>query len=82
MDPEHWYIHHSSKIKKVIKQSQNSRNEGFSDYFFLMMEGYAAGSVLVTSGSGCGSGRPKNILFVPVRLVVGQYSDPLHDELS
>ncbi len=34
-----------------------------------MKEGYWAGSVLVTNGSG----RPKNILFVLVRLVVNQY---------
>ncbi len=26
-----------------------------------MMKGSGAGSVLVTNGSGCGSGRPKNI---------------------
>ncbi len=56
-DPEHWY--------KVIKMSQNSRNQGFSFYICLMKEGSGAGSgvgsVLVTNGSGCGSGRPKNI---------------------
>ncbi len=33
-------------------------NQGFSHYFCLTMEG--SGSVLVTNGSGCGSGRPKN----------------------
>ncbi len=33
------------------------------------MEGYGAGSVLLTNGYG----RPKNILFVLVRLVVNQY---------
>jgi hypothetical protein len=42
-DPEHW--------QKVIKKSQNRRNQGFSYYFRMMMEG---------SGSGCGSGSPKN----------------------
>jgi hypothetical protein len=42
---------------KVIKKSQNSRNQGFSYYFCLVIEG--AGSVPRTNGSG--SGRPKNI---------------------
>jgi hypothetical protein len=36
------HLHHISKIK-VIKQSQNSRNQGFSYYFCVMMEG--SGSV-------------------------------------
>jgi hypothetical protein len=40
--------------EKVIKKSQNSRNQGFSYYFCLMMEGSGsrsgAGSVLVTNG--------------------------------
>ncbi len=40
-------LHHFSKIK-VQQKSQNSRNQGFSYYFCLMIEGY-------------GSGRPKNI---------------------
>jgi hypothetical protein len=31
-------LHHFSKIKKVIRKSQNSRNQGFSYYFFLMMK--------------------------------------------
>ncbi len=52
-DPEHW--------ERVIKKSQNSINQGFSYYFCLMMEGAGAGSVLVTNGLGCGSGRPTNI---------------------
>ncbi len=38
------------KGKKVIKKSQNSRNQGFSYYLCLMIE-----------GSGCRSVRPKNI---------------------
>jgi hypothetical protein len=56
---EHWYFHHSSKIKSHKEELQNSRNHGFSYYFCLMMEG--SGSVLVPNGSRCGSGRPKNI---------------------
>ncbi len=52
------HLHHSSKIKShTLKKLQNSRNQGFSYYFCLMMEG--SGSVLVANGSGCGSGRPK-----------------------
>ncbi len=54
------HLHHLSKIKKFIKKSQNSRNQCFSYYFCLMMEGSEAGSgtgsVLVNNGSGCGSG--------------------------
>ena len=45
------------KDKKVIKMPQNSRNQRFSYYFCLMMEGSwawaGAGSVLMTNGSGC-----------------------------
>ncbi len=51
------HLHHSSKIKKVIKKSQNSRNQDFSYYFCLMWKedqkaGSGAESVLVTNGSG------------------------------
>ncbi len=46
---------------KVIKKSQYGRNQCFSYYFCLMMEGSGAGPVLENNGSGCGSGRPKNI---------------------
>ncbi len=37
----------------------------------MMMERSGAGSVLVTNGSGCGSGRPKNIQILRIR-------DPQH----
>jgi hypothetical protein len=40
-------------------KSQNSRNQGFSHYFCLMMEGSRSGSVLVANRSGFGT--PKNI---------------------
>jgi hypothetical protein len=43
--------------EKVEKKSQNSRSQGFSYYFCLMIEG--SGSVPLTGGSG--SRRPKNI---------------------
>jgi hypothetical protein len=52
------YLHHFSKIK-VIKKSQYSRNQCFSYYFCLLMEG--SGSISLTNGSGFGSARPKNI---------------------
>ncbi len=42
---------------KVIKKSENRRNQGSSYYFCLMIEGF--GSVPLTNGSG--SRRPKNI---------------------
>jgi hypothetical protein len=48
------HLHHFSKIK-VLKKSQNSRKQGFSCYFCLMIEG--SGSISLTTGSG--SGRPK-----------------------
>ncbi len=50
------------KGKKVKKKSQNSRNEGFPDYFCLMIEGSrpGSGSIPLTNGSGSGTRRPKN----------------------
>jgi hypothetical protein len=56
------HLHHFSKIKRQ-KESQNSRNQGFSYYFRMMIEGSGSrggsgsGSIPLTSGSG--SGRPK-----------------------
>ena len=52
------HLHHFSEIN-VIKKSQNRRNQGFSFYFCLMIEGSGVGSVPLTNGSG--SGRPNNI---------------------
>jgi hypothetical protein len=55
------HVHHSSK-KTVIKKSQNSRNQGFSSFFCLLMEGSGFGSVQIYKESGCGSKRPqKNV---------------------
>jgi hypothetical protein len=45
------------KEKKIQKKSQNSRNQGFSNYFCLMTERSGSGSKPLTNGSG--SGRPK-----------------------
>ncbi len=42
------HSHHFSKIKSK-KKSQNSRNQGFSSYFCLIIEG--SGSVPLTNGS-------------------------------
>jgi hypothetical protein len=56
------HLHHFSKIKSQ-KESQNRRNQGFSYYFCMMIDGSGAGagSIPLTSGSGSGSRRPKNI---------------------
>jgi hypothetical protein len=43
---------------KVKKKSQNCRNQGFSYYFCLLIEGSGSGSIPLTSGSG--SLWPKN----------------------
>ncbi len=49
---------------KVIKKSQNSRNQVFSYFFCLTTEGAGSGSVPLNNGSG--SGRPKN-LWIRIR---------------
>ncbi len=49
------HLHHFSKIK-VRKKSQNSRNQCFSRYFCLMIEGFI-------SGSGSDPGGPKTCGF-------------------
>ncbi len=57
------HLHHFSKIKSQ-KESQNSRNQGFSYYFCMMIEG----SIPLISGSG--SWRPKNmwIRWIQIRI--------------
>jgi len=59
------HLHHFSKIKSQ-KESQNSRNQGFSCYFCMMIEGSGSGSIPLTSGSG--SGRPKNMWIRWIRI--------------
>jgi hypothetical protein len=56
------YLHHFSKIKSQ-KEPQISRNQGFSYYFCMMIEGSGsiAGSGYIPLTSGSGSGRPKNM---------------------
>ncbi len=63
-----WYGSRSGTLVKVIKKSQNSTNQGFSYYFCLMMEGFGPRFLLVTSGSGCGSEKPKNIWILRIRI--------------
>ncbi len=63
------HLHHFSKIK-IQKESQNRRNQGFSYYFCMMIEGSGAGSgsgsIPLTSGSG--SWRPKNTWIRWIRI--------------
>ncbi len=54
------HLHLVSKIKSQ-KESQNSRNQGFSYYFCMMIEG--SRSIPLTNGSG--SRRPKNVDLDP-----------------
>ncbi len=57
---------------KSLKESQNSRNQVFSYYFCMMIEGSGSragsGSIPLTSGFGSGSGRPKNVWIRWIRI--------------
>jgi hypothetical protein len=61
--------------KKVNKKSQNSRNQDFSYYFCLIIEGSGSGSRVgsgsgslpLINGSGSGSRRPKN-MWIRIRI--------------
>ncbi len=63
------HLQHFSKIKSE-KESQNCRNQGFSYYFCITIEGSGSragsGSIPMTSGSG--SGRPKNMWIRWIRI--------------
>ncbi len=62
------HLHHFSKLKKLKKNSQSNRNQGFSYYFCLVnIEGSGSGSKPQTNGSGSGSRRPKNIRIWRIR---------------
>jgi hypothetical protein len=61
------HLHDFLKIKSQ-KESQNSRNQGFSYYFCMMIEGSGSGFIPLTSGSGSGSGRPKNMWIRWIRI--------------
>ncbi len=52
---------HRNYAKFCKKKSQNSRNQGFSNYFCLMFKGSRSGSIPLTNGSRSGSRRPKNV---------------------
>jgi hypothetical protein len=60
------YTYITFQRKKVKKKSQSSRNQGFSYYFCLVIEG--PGSKPQTNGSGSGSRRPKNIRIRQIRI--------------
>ncbi len=70
------HLHHFPKIKS---KSQNSRNQGFSCFFCLMIEGSGSragsGSIPLTNGSG--SRRPKTHVD-PVDLDPDSDPDPQH----
>jgi hypothetical protein len=67
------FLHNFSKVKSQ-KEVKNSRNQGFSYYFCLMIEGSrsesgaGSGSISLTNGSG--SKRPKNtwIRWIRIRI--------------
>ncbi len=64
------HLHHFSKIKSQ-KEPQNSRKQGFSYYFCMMIEGSGSGSIPLNSGSGSGEAQ-KHVDPVDPDL----YSDP------
>jgi hypothetical protein len=65
------HFHHFSKIKSQ-KESQNSRNQGFSYYFCMMIKGSGSragsGSESIPLTSGSGSRRPKNMWIRWIRI--------------
>jgi hypothetical protein len=80
------HLHHFSKIKSQ-KEPQNSRNQGFSYNFCMMIEGSGSGSragsgsgsIPLTSGSG--SGRPKNMwirIRIRIRNTAGDHATTQH----
>jgi hypothetical protein len=48
--------------------TQNSRNQGFSYYFCLKIEGSGSGSGSMPLTNGSGSGRPKNMWIRWIRI--------------
>ncbi len=59
------HLHHFSKIKSQ-KVVTHSRNQGFSYFFCLIIEGSRSGSMPLTTGSG--SRRSKNIRIRRIRI--------------
>ncbi len=68
------HLHHFPKIKSQ-KESQNRRNQGFSYYFCMMIEGSGSGSIPLTSVSGSGSRRHKNMWIRWIRNTVKMAPD-------
>ncbi len=72
------HLHHLSKIKSQ-KETQNSRNQGFSYYFCGSgsRAGSGSGSIHLTSGSG----RPKNmwIRWIRIRIRNTAYKEIIPD---
>jgi hypothetical protein len=66
--------------EKVKKKSQSSRNQGFSYYFCLVMEGSGpgSGSAPLTNGSGSGSRRPKNMWIRWIRIRICKTGTSTH----
>ncbi len=61
------HLHHFSKIKSQ-KVVTHSRNQGFSYFFILMLEGSGAGSGSMPLTTGSGSRRFKNIRIRRIRI--------------
>jgi hypothetical protein len=63
------HLHNISKIKPQ-KESQNSRNQGFHNYFWMMIEGSGAGagSGSIPQTNRFGSWRPKHIWIRWIRI--------------
>ncbi len=59
------HVHHFSMIKSQKESQKNSRNQGFSYYFCMMIKG--SGSIPLTNGSGSRSRRPKN-MWIRIRI--------------
>ncbi len=53
-------------------------NKRFSNYFCLMIEGSGPGSIPLTSGSGFGSERPKNMWILWIRIHIRIWEDQKH----
>jgi len=58
------HLHHFSKIKSHKEVTKQYRNKGFSYYFCLILEGSGSGPLTNRSGSG----RPKNIRILWIRI--------------
>jgi hypothetical protein len=62
-------LQHSSKIKSH-KKSQNSRNQGFSSFFGLLMEVSGSGPVKIITDPGAAPGGSKIIGILRIRNTV------------